>query len=151
NIDKSQIESRLPVKNPVKRESGIQQVEKLSIREKKERYFLKAMINDRSLFEYCRDQIDAEVLTSQLYYGIFKGLCNYIDSHDTFAITSLIKQKPNELLEVVININNFKIKSHASLNEIDDYLDDLSSKTNSNKEKKILFAQLAEAAAANDA
>src|SRR5699024_11280438 len=96
NIDKSQIESRLPVNNPVERKSSIQQVEKLSIGEKKERYFLKALINDRSLFEYCRDQIDAEVLTSQQYYGIFKGLCNYFDNHDTFEVSSFIQQIPNE-------------------------------------------------------
>lgn len=150
DIEKSQIENKLPVRTTVKRESGIQQIERLSIREKKERYFLKALINDKSLFEYCRDLIDDEVLTSQQYYGIFKGLCSYFDDHDTFEVSSFIQQIPNELLEVVINIDNLKIQSDVSRDEIDDYLNDLSGKRNSNREKKILFARLAEAEAEND-
>ena len=68
----------------------------------------------------------------------------------TFEVSSFIQQIPNELLEVVINIDNLKIQSDVSRDEIDDYLDDLSGKRNSNKEKKILFAQLAEAEADND-
>src|SRR5699024_8570596 len=95
-------------------------------------------------------KIDTEVLNSQQYYGIFKELCNYFDNHDTFEVSSFFQQIPNELLEVVINIDNLKIQSDVSRDEIDDYLDDLSGKRNSNKEKKILFAQLAEAEADND-
>ncbi|CAM4142221.1 DNA primase [Lacicoccus alkaliphilus] len=150
DIDKSQIESKLPVRTSQKRESVIQHTERLSIRQKKERYFLKALMNDKNLFDYARDRVDIEVLTSEQYYGIFKGLCNYFDTHDTFEVSSFIHQLPNDLLEVVINIDNIRIQSEVSKDEIDDYLDDLSGKRNSNKEKQILFARLREAEADND-
>ena len=65
-------------------------------------------------------------------------------------LTTMIHLIPNELLEVVINIDNLKIQSDVSRDEIDDYLNDLSGKRNSNREKKILFARLAEAEADND-
>ena len=149
-MDKSQIESKLPVRTSQKRESVIQHTEKLSIREKKERYFLKALINDKSLFEYSKDRVDREVLTSDHYYGIFKGLCNYFDTHDAFEVSSFIHQLPNELIEVVINIDNLRIQSEVSRDEIDDYLDDLSGQRNSTREKQILFARLREAEADND-
>jgi DNA primase len=107
-------------------------------------------MNDKSLFDYARDRVDIEVLTSEQYYGIFKGLCNYFDTHDTFEVSSFIHQLPNDLLEVVINIDDVRIQSEVSKDEIDDYLDDLSGNRNSIKEKQILFARLREAEADND-
>lgn len=77
-------------------------------------------------------------------------MCNYFDTHDTFEVSSFIHQLPNELIEVVINIDNLRIQSEVSRDEIDDYLDDLSGKRNSTREKQILFARLREAEAEND-
>lgn len=151
-IDKRAIEDKVPAagKNPSGKAGRPENTRQLPLRERKERYFLRAMIKDRELFKEFQDNIDEEVLTTPDYYVIFKGLCAYFDIHNVFNISSFSQHIEGELFSTVVEIDNMLIHDDITREEINDYLEDLSGIRNSEKEKQSLYMQLQEAENNND-
>lgn len=122
----------------------------LSTRGKKERYFLKALSRDKSLFIEFKDEVDTEVLTLPMYYGIFKGLCTYYEKFDEYDVSMINQYVDDSCLEALIDLDNIKIHDDVSKDELNDYLGDLSGIRNSTKEKQMIYLQLNEAEQSND-
>ncbi|AKG73984.1 DNA primase [Salinicoccus halodurans] len=151
-IDKKSIENKVPAvnKNSTGNAANTGVIRQLPLRERKERYFLRAMIKDRELFKEFEDDIDEEVLTTPDYYVIFKGLCAYFDNQDVFDISSFSQYIEGGLFSTVVELDNMLIHDDITREEINDYLEDLSGIRNSEKEKQSLYMQLQEAENDND-
>lgn len=151
-IDKRSMESKVPASagsSSIRTASG-GTGRQLPLRERKERYFLRAMVKDRELFREFQDDIDEEVLTTPGYYVIFKGLCAYFDNQDSFDISSFSQYIDGGLFSTVVELDNMLIHDDITREEINDYLEDLSGIRNSEKEKQSLYIQLQEAENDND-
>lgn len=149
-IDKRSMESKVPAAAGSSSARTAPAGRQLPLRERKERYFLRAMVKDRELFREFQDDIDEEVLTTPDYYVIFKGLCAYFDNQDSFDISSFSQYIDGGLFSTVVELDNMLIHDDITREEINDYLEDLSGIRNSEKEKQSLYIQLQEAENDND-
>lgn len=122
----------------------------LSTREKKERYFLKALSRDKSLFIQFKDEVSTEVLTSPVYYGIFKGLCTYYEKFEDYDVSMINQYVSEECFEALLDLDSIKIHDDVSKDELNDYLGDLSGIRNSTRDKQLIYLQLKEAEQSND-
>lgn len=122
----------------------------LSTREKKERYFLKALSRDKSLFIQFQDEVSTEVLTSPAYYGIFKGLCTYYEKFEDYDVSMINQYVSEECFEALLDLDSIKIHDDVSKDELNDYLGDLSGIRNSTRDKQLIYLQLKEAEQSND-
>ncbi|MFD2829473.1 DNA primase [Corticicoccus populi] len=122
----------------------------LSTREKKERYFLKALSRDKSLFIQFKDEVSTEVLTSPTYYGIFKGLCTYYEKFEDYDVSMINQYVSEECFEALLDLDSIKIHDDVSKDELNDYLGDLSGIRNSTRDKQLIYLQLKEAEQSND-
>jgi DNA primase len=151
-VSKEHIYSRLP-NTEIQSNNQSQPVEvktQLSTREKKERYFLKALSREKDLFLQFKEEVDTEVLTSPVYYGIFKGLCTYYEKFDAYDVSMINQYVEEEFFEALIDLDNIKIHDDVSRDELNDYLGDLSGIRNSTREKQMIYLQLKEAEQTND-
>src|SRR5699024_692723 len=149
-IDKRSMESKVPSAAGTTSVRTAPVGRQLPLRERKERYFLRAMVADRELFREFQNDIDEEVLTTPDYYVIFKGLCAYFDNQDSFDISSFSQYIDGRLFSTVVELDNMLIHEDVTREEINDYLNDLSGIRNSEKEKQSLYIQLQEAENDND-
>lgn len=122
----------------------------LSTREKKERYFLKALSRDKSLFISFKDEVNTEVLTSPVYYGIFKGLSTYYEKFDDYDVSMINQYIDDNCFEALLDLDSIKIHDDVSKEELNDYLGDLSGIRNSTREKQLIYLELKEAEESND-
>ncbi len=149
-IDARSLGQNIPA--PSKKGNGTARIQsrQIPLRERKERYLLRALMQDVALFKRFQESIDAEVLTSPSYYGIFKGLCTYFDKHEAFDISSFSQYIDGDHFSDALEIDGLLIHDDITGDEINDYIEDLSGIRNSEKEKRSLYLQLQEAENSND-
>ncbi|MCG1008985.1 DNA primase [Salinicoccus sp. ID82-1] len=120
------------------------------LRERKERYLLRALMKDKSLLVNFENNIDEEVLTTPVYYVIFKGLCRYFDKYDEFDISSFSQYIEGEHFSSAMEVDALVIHDDITTEEVNDYIEDLSGIRNSEKEKQLLLLKLQDAENSND-
>ncbi|WP_342389336.1 DNA primase [Salinicoccus bachuensis] len=149
-VDRKSIEQNVPNQAPPTSSGTVARPRQLPLRERKERYLLRALMKDRGLFLNFRDNISEEVLTAPRYYVIFKGLCTYFDKHDEFELSSFSQYIEGEYFSTAVEVEELLINADITTEEVNDYIEDLSGIRNSEKEKQSLYQQLQEAENSND-
>ena len=150
-VDRKSIEQNVPNQAGASSMGTVARpLKQLPLRERKERYLLRALMKDRDLFLNFQDKISEEVLTAPRYYVIFKGLCAYFDKHDEFELSSFSQYIEGEYFSTAVEVEELLINEDITTEEVNDYIEDLSGIRNSEKEKQSLYQQLQEAENSND-
>ncbi|MFA7743952.1 DNA primase [Salinicoccus roseus] len=149
-VDRKSIEQNVPNQAAAPSSGTVARPRQLPLRERKERYLLRALMKDRDLFLNFQDNISEEVLTAPRYYVIFKGLCAYFDKHDEFELSSFSQYIEGEYFSTAVEVEELLINEDITTEEVNDYIEDLSGIRNSEKEKQTLYQQLQEAENSND-
>lgn len=149
-VDRKSIEQNVPNQAAAPSSGTVDRPRQLPLRERKERYLLRALMKDRDLFLNFQDKISEEVLTAPRYYVIFKGLCAYFDKHDEFELSSFSQYIEGEYFSTAVEVEELLINEDITTEEVNDYIEDLSGIRNSEKEKQTLYQQLQEAENSND-
>lgn len=150
-VDKQSLSGKIP--EPVKKvEYNVPEPaqQQLSMRQKKERYITKIMMDNPEYLREYSDRLDDRVLTFGAYYDIVRGLCVYFEAHDVFDISLALNYLDSALTDILIELDNMSIHEDVSPSEINDYLEDLSGIRNSENEKQKLYREYDIAEREND-
>ncbi|MFC3418086.1 DNA primase [Salinicoccus hispanicus] len=151
-VDRQSIEQNVPASagGYASRPREQARPQQLPLRERKERYLLRTLMKDRSLLVNFQKNISEEVLTTPVYYVIFRGLCRYFDRYDDFDLSSFSQYIEGEHFSTAMEIDALVIHDDITSEEVNDYIEDLSGIRNSEKEKQLLLLKLQDAENSND-
>lgn len=119
-------------------------------RHSKEIQLLNIFLKNPDLINQNRDEITADIFTSDVLYAIFKKLVFYHERHETVDFRTFLEELENHEQQELLNINALRLNGEVNQSIIDDYILDLSGIRNSRKEKERISEQLRAAYQAAD-